>query len=132
MWRTTDAGATWNKVTDLGIQHGGGKIYYTKAGVLYATSGDRNIKSTDNGVTWTQVGPGGGYNAIMGDGSKLYTAKCFGPTPFMTSPETDGATWAAYNTQQFDAGPFEMQFDSANDILYASLWGAGVWALKTK
>jgi hypothetical protein len=132
MWRTTDAGATWNKVTDVGIQHGGGKIYYTKAGVLYATSGDKNIRSTDNGATWTAVGPGGGYNAIIGDGTTLYTAKCFGPTPFMTSAETDGTTWTALNAQQFDQGPFEMQFDPTNGIVYGSLWGAGVWALKVK
>ena len=79
-WRTTDAGETWTKVSDIGIQHGGGSIYYTKAGVLYSTGGNQNLRSTDNGATWTPVGPGGGYNGIIGDGKQLYIAKCFGPT----------------------------------------------------
>ena len=100
-FRTTDAGATWKKVSDNGIQHGGGTIDYTKAGVLYATGGDTNQRSTDNGVTWTKVGPGGGYNGIVGDGKQLYTAKCFGPTAMITSPETDGVTWKDFNSQKF-------------------------------
>jgi hypothetical protein len=130
MQRTTDAGATWTKVSDVGIQHGGGKIYYTAAGTLYATSGDKILKSTDNGETWKGVGDGGGYNGIIGDGEKLYTAKCFGPTAIKTSLETDGETWTDFNAQQFSQGPFELGFDPDNRIVYASLWGAGVWALE--
>jgi hypothetical protein len=132
MLRTTDAGKTWTKVTTANIQHGGGKIHYTPKGVLYATGGDRNIRSTDNGVTWSAVGPGGGYNAITGDGMNLYTAKCFGPTPMLTSPESDGQTWSDFNSQSFSQGPFEYGFDPVNGIVYASLWGDGVWALKVK
>jgi hypothetical protein len=130
MMRTSDAGKTWTKVSDVGIQHGGGKIYYTAAGVLYATSGDKILKSTDNGLTWRGVGDGGGYNGIIGDGQHLYTAKCFGPTPIKSSLETDGETWAPTTTQQFDQGPFELGFDPINGIVYGSLWGAGVWAYK--
>jgi hypothetical protein len=132
MFRTTDAGVSWNRVTDSNIQHGGGKIYYTKAGVVYATSGDRNIRSTDNGLTWTSVGPGGGYNGIIGDGKKLYTAKCFGPTPVITSLESDGETWTDFNSQQFSQGPFQLAFDSVNRIVYGSFWDAGVLALKVE
>lgn len=131
-WRTTDSGATWTKVTDNGIQHGGGSIYYTKTGVLYATGANQNMRSTDNGVTWSLVGPGGGYNGIGGDGNSLYTAKCFGPTPFVTSPESDGLTWTDLNTQKFAQGAFGMGFDPVNGIMYSSVWTEGVWALKLK
>ena len=130
MFRTTDAGANWKKVSDTGIQHGGGTIYYTKAGVLYATGGDQNQRSTDNGVTWTKIGPGGGYNGIIGDGKTLYTAKCFGPTSMITSLETDGLTWKDFNAQKFSQGPFELAFDSVNGIVYSGSWGSGVLALK--
>jgi hypothetical protein len=129
-WRTTDAGETWTKVTDIGIQHGGGTIYYTKAGVLFATGGNQNLRSTDNGATWTTIGPGGGYNGIIGDGKQLYAAKCFGPTAIITSPETDGLTWKDFNSQQFNSGPFEMALDSVNGIVYSGSWGVGVLALK--
>jgi hypothetical protein len=132
MLRTTDAGATWNKVSQDGIQHGGGTIYYAKNKVLYATSGGANMRSTDNGATWTSVGPGGGYNGIGGDGKNIYSAKCFGPTPMITTPESDGVTWKDYNTQQFSQGSFEMAFDSVNGILYTASWGAGMWALKVE
>jgi hypothetical protein len=129
-WRTTDAGATWKKVSETGIQHGGGKVYYTKAGVLFATGGNQNMRSSDNGATWTPVGPGGGYNGIVGDGKLLYTAKCFGPTAITTSPETDGTKWTDSSSQQFKQGPFEMAFDGVNGIVYSASWGSGMWALK--
>jgi hypothetical protein len=129
-WRTTDAGTTWKKVSENGIQHGGGKTYYTKAGVLYATGGNQNMRSTDNGATWTSIGPGGGYNGIVGDGKNLYTAKCFGPTAILMSPETDGLTWTDSSSQQFNQGPFEMAYDAVNGIVYNAGWGAGMWALK--
>jgi len=132
MMRTTDAGKTWTKVTSANIQHGGGKVYYTQKGVLYATSGDKNIRSVDNGATWVSIGPGGGYNAITGDGMNLYTAPCFGPTSILTSSESDGLTWKDFNSQKFSQGPFEFGFDPVNRIVYASLWGAGVWALKVQ
>jgi hypothetical protein len=129
-WRTTDAGATWKKVSDNGIQHGGGKTYYTKAGVLYATGANQNMRSMDNGATWASIGPGGGYNGIVGDGKFLFTAKCFGPTAILTSPENDGTKWTDSSSQQFNQGPFEMAYDSVNGIVYNASWGAGMWALK--
>ncbi|HEV8244687.1 MAG TPA: sialidase family protein [Polyangiaceae bacterium] len=129
-WRTTDAGATWAKVSDNPIQHGGGTVYYTAAGVLFGSGAYNNMKSTDNGLTWKTVGPGGGYNGIGGDGKNLYAAKCFGPTPFVTSPESDGETWSDFNSQQFPQGSFEIAHDAVNGILYAGNWTSGMWALK--
>jgi len=60
----------------------------------------------------------------------LYTGQCFGPAPFMTSPETDGVTWSKFGTQDFVQGPFEMAYDAVNKILYSGSWCAGLWALK--
>ena len=131
MFKTSDAGKTWKKVTDDGIQHGGGSVYYDKAGVLYASGAAANLRSTDNGETWTKVGNAKGYNAVYGDGTLLYTAPGFGPTTFFTSPEGgDGMTWTPLGTQQFESGPFEMAVDHQNGVLYAGNWGDGIWALK--
>jgi hypothetical protein len=107
-----------------------GSIYYTKTGILYASGADRCLRSTDNGATFTPIGPNGGFNAIWGDGAKLYTMKCFGPLPYQTASEADGATWTNFNTQQFSQGPFEMAVDETNRILYTASWTAGMWALK--
>jgi len=131
-WRTADSGTTWKQVSTTNIQHGGGNIYRTKAGVLYASGTPANLKSTDNGLTWTQVGPNNGYgfNSIFGDGNLLYTGHWYGPTTFLTSPETDGVTWTKFNDQQFAYGPFEMAYDAVNKILYSGSWFVGLWALK--
>jgi hypothetical protein len=129
LWRTSDGGTSWTKPSEAGVQHGGGTIYYTKGGQLYAAGGGTNLRSTDNGITWTQTAPNKGYNAIFGDGVRLYTAPCFGPTPFLVSQETDGTTWSAMSSQEFGAGPYEMAIDSVNGVLYSSSWGSGVWAL---
>jgi len=131
-WRTPDAGNTWKQVSTTNIQHGGGNIYRTKSGILYASGTPTLIKSTDDGVTWTSVGPstGYGFSAILGDGNLLYTAHWFGPTTFITSPESDGVTWSKFNEQQFTYGPFEMAYDPVNKILYSGSLLIGLWALK--
>jgi hypothetical protein len=131
-WRTENAGMSWTKVSEINIQHGGGTIYYAKTGVLYASGYPNNLRSTDDGKTWSPINDHSGYNVIFGDGTNLYTAPCFGPSPFLISPETDGETWAPQSDQMFDNGPFEMVFDQANGILYSASWNVGLWALKVQ
>ena len=133
-FRTEDAGKTWTQVTDSqGIEHGGGTTYYSKSGVLYASGTPKNVRSTDNGRTFTPIESGGsGFTAILGDGTTLFTAPTFGPTSFFTSPESDGQAWTALNSQQFTQGPFELAYDSINHILYSGTWKAGMLALKIK
>ncbi|HEV8247512.1 MAG TPA: hypothetical protein VGP93_17165, partial [Polyangiaceae bacterium] len=135
MWRTSDAGETWTKVSETGIFHGGGTIYYTQAGVLYASGSPQSLRSTDNGQTWISVGPTeGGTTCVFGDGENLWTAPALGnDTPYSTSPEDDGVAWTPYDggaqTWHF-GGPFEMAFDPQNRILYSSNWEQGAKALK--
>lgn len=66
---------------------------------------------------------------VGGDGNRLYTGKYF-VTPFISSLETDGATWTNFNSQSYKQGPFQFAFDRNNGIMYASMWFDGVWALK--
>jgi hypothetical protein len=130
-WRTTNAGEDWAHVlTDGGIQHGGGNAYYTSDGSLYYSGNPRNRRSTDNGATWTEIGPSGAFTAIYGDGDTLYTGQNFGPAPFDVSPEDDGDNWEPYNEQEFEQGPFAMTLDPTNRILYSASCQAGLLALK--
>lgn len=131
-WRTTDAGKNWTKVSDNGIAHGGGTSYYNKAGVLFASGSPKNLRSSDNGVTWTPTDPGGS-TCVFGDGEHLYSAPALGKGPVFVSDESDGMTWKPFGdgAQVFEnGGPYEMTFDEANGILYGSMWEQGVWALK--
>jgi hypothetical protein len=134
-WRTTDAGETWTQATTHSIFHGGGETYYSKTGVLYASSGDGLLRSEDNGESFELISAAGnGNTGIWGDGNLLYTAPAygFGAQAFRTSPEDDGMNWDT-GTQTIDgSGPFEMAFDATNGILYASMWFQGVWALKVE
>jgi hypothetical protein len=50
--------------------------------------------------------------------------------PYITSPETDGITWTNSGTQTFSDGPYDLELDAKNRILYSSNWRAGVWAMK--
>ncbi len=140
VWRTTDAGASWEQVNPWGCPHGGNSIYYTGAGVLYMGGYQYPARSEDNGVTWEQITDGlpyAYYYSVQGDGTSLYTARSFADNgaqydePYLTSPEGDGLTWTPYGggAQHFDNGPFTMRFDPQHRILYSANWTEGLWAL---
>jgi len=137
-WRTTDSGANWTKVSDRDMQHGGTDAFYSKTGVLYVGALSNILRSTDNGASFTTVGPntGDGYYQVIGDGNLLYaqlanTGSHGGAAAhYVVSSETDGMTWKDYNDQTFTDGPYRMDFDAHNRIIYSSNWNAGVWALK--
>ena len=90
-WRTTDAGTTWNKVTTNVMTHGGNQIYYTSSGVLYSGGSPKMMRSMDNGLSWTTFGVDGPYTSVFGDGSHLYSARYYGPAPFLSTSESDGS-----------------------------------------
>jgi hypothetical protein len=131
-WRTSDSGATWTKVTDNNMEHGGGQLYYTKSKVLYAGGYPSMMRSTDNGVSWQTMGPSGGFMSVYGDGTTLHSGFHQRVAAALSSPESDGVTWGNYNAQVLPDGPFEQAFDSANGILYSARIGGGMWALKVK
>jgi photosystem II stability/assembly factor-like uncharacterized protein len=139
-WRTTDAGASWTQVTTHNSMHGACIATYSKAGALYVGSNNQIMRSTDNGSSFSLVGPStqDGYYQIIGDGSFLYAQMAqpghntVGPQPYFTSPDGDGLTWTAYNSQTFSNGPYRLDFDSVNRIIYSANWDAGLWALRVK
>jgi hypothetical protein len=150
LWRTTDSGAHFTRVTptgvwpDFSIAHGGHQIYYASDHTLYAGAFVYPIRSTDNGLTWTSLKtlPYASFYSVVGDGKRLYTQVSFtgdngghGQQPYYVSDETDGLTWKAYDPlgkgpQTFFDGPFVMRFDAANGILYSANWDEGLWALE--
>jgi photosystem II stability/assembly factor-like uncharacterized protein len=139
-YRTTDGGQTWKNVTPQAMMHGGTGIYYATNGVLYSGADQQMMRSTDNGASWTLIGPSfaDGYYKVIGDGKSLYAQEAntgsssTGQQPYITSAENDGLTWTAYNAQTFSDGPFDMVYDGADGIVYSSNWRDGVWALKAR
>jgi photosystem II stability/assembly factor-like uncharacterized protein len=138
-WLGTNNGANWSKVSDVNAAHGASALYRAKNGALYLAALRAILKSTNGGQSWTDVagvpGSNGGYYAIVGDGTTMYVQPGAAwdegnARPFYVSAETDGASWAPYNGQNFAYGPMAMGFDPVNGILYASNWNGGFWRLK--
>jgi len=130
-WRTSDGGAHWAQVVaDNNMQHGGGGVYRSASGAWYAGGTPHLMRSRDDGVTWTLLGPYSGFNFVIGDGTRLYSAPVFGPH-FITATESDDAMWSDYaGGPMLSGGPFEMAFDAVNGIIYSANWTSGLWALK--
>jgi hypothetical protein len=141
-WRTNNAGGTWVRVANYGAPHGGAQIYYANDGTVYSGAAQYPVRSHDNGVTWEQVQSGLSYfyyYSVYGDGTTLYTQLSYtgnnagqGPQPYMTASESTGGPWTPYRggAQTFNDGPFMMQYDAVNGIMYSANWTSGVWALK--
>jgi photosystem II stability/assembly factor-like uncharacterized protein len=53
VWRSTDFGATWNKITSLGQANWQGVGFGNNYAL--ATASNHVYRSTDYGATWTQV-----------------------------------------------------------------------------
>lgn len=136
-WRTTDAGAQWTQVLELDMQHGGVDAYRDSDGTLYVGALGQILRSEDNGETFELVGPptSDGYYSVIGDGNFLYAqlantgGNTTGPQPYVISAQGDGFTWTEQNDQTFSDGPYRMDFDAVNRIVYSANWNEGVWAL---
>jgi hypothetical protein len=140
-WRTTNSGQSWDQVSTVNMAHGGSQMYRASNGVLYVGASNTLLRSTNDGVSFTQVGfqGSGSYYGIVGDGTRLWgqPASTGGNPadplpPIFTSPETDGMTWTPYRPDLVfpENGPMAMAFDAANGIVYSSNWMAGVWRYK--
>lgn len=141
LWRTTDAGKTWQQVSRLQQDHGGFDAHYSSQGFLYIGARDGVFRSTDNGETWNATGiRGGWYYGVIGDGKHLYASPAYVGqrfhAPFAVTPEggpNEGLdAWVPYNDQIFDEGPWRMAFDARGGNVYAAHWGGGAWALRVE
>lgn len=135
-WRTADSGATWTKVTTVNQSHGGNAIYYAPNGSLFSGGVQYPLRSTNNGVSWTQLSTAsyGYYMAVGGDGTNLFTGKWLagsGTAPLNSDTLADnGNSWIATG-QPSSYGAFEFtKVDPVNRIMYGGMWESGVWAMK--
>jgi hypothetical protein len=144
LWRTTNAGTTWQELsTTLLPSRAGAGMYRAANGALYLGVNGTIVRSSDNGRSWEDLAVVGNlptssdaYAGIVGDGTQIYSmlsstgVSTAGPYSwYVTSESGDGRTWSRYNLQTFQDGPLSMIFDRANRIVYASQWSTGVFRL---
>jgi len=137
-FRTTDAGATWTKVSDIGAVHGGDGQFYGPDGVLYSGAWDGMALSKDNGITWQRISDGIAYGSFQTgttDGTRLFTMQTNNwgnDVALLTASGTDGEHWQPYAaaSQKFALGANGLYFDAANRILYSTNMSSGLWAIK--
>lgn len=142
-WRTTNAGVSWTKVSNYDAPHGGGGWFYAPNGKLYAGGLHYPIRSSDNGITWEQIGvgtlPDYSYFDVRAAGGYLYTGQSSGVIAGHAAEEmyrslvTDGNTFSkqpAPGNQKAAEGPFRMSFNVAANRLYAACWHGGLRVLQ--
>ncbi len=143
LFRTADGGSTWSKISStIQDNHGGFDLHYSiTTGNAYFGAMAGIYRSTDNGLNWTLQTTGvpyAWYSSVISDGYRLYSGQSFvGVTynkAYLTSLEggtTEGITWTDYSSQTLPEGPWRMEYDEVNHIIYSATWSGGAWALKT-
>src|SRR3954470_16414339 len=147
VWKTDDAGLTWNNVSD-GFFHSGSvgavAVSQSDPDVVYVgmgegclrgnlSSGDGVYKSTDAGKTWTHVGlPDssqiGRIRIHPTDADVVYVAAIghpYGPNAergvFRT--KDGGKSWQKILFVDDKTGAADIEFDPSNpDVVYATTW----------
>lgn len=107
-------------------------------------------RSTDNGVTWTDIGTSGlpfaYYEAVLCDGTTMWTAPSFplqgdnnnSYTAWLTKSLTAaaGTAWTSFGVQTdrldpsgYYNGPVMGAYDAFNHVLYGVCWNGGFWRM---
>ena len=157
VWKTTDAGRSWENVSDgfFGGSIGAVAVSEWDPNVVYVGGGEKTLrgnvshgegvwKSVDAGATWTHVGlpdsrhvpririhprdPDLAYAAVLGH--------LYGPNEERGVYRTSdgGATWERVHFVNSEAGCVELVMDPTNPrVLYASFWNVNrtPWSLES-
>ncbi|MFN2578425.1 MAG: WD40/YVTN/BNR-like repeat-containing protein [Pyrinomonadaceae bacterium] len=146
VWKTTNAGRTWNPVFDsvsvasigaISVAPSNGSIIYVGSGEADMRDsiqfGDGMYKSTDAGKSWKHIGleatkqigrvlvdpknPNTVFVAALGN------AYASSPDRGVYRSRDGGATWQKVLFKNDDVGAIDLNFDPANSqIVYATLW----------
>jgi photosystem II stability/assembly factor-like uncharacterized protein len=139
LWRTTNSGDSWTKVSDLTAGgHSSGAIYRSPTGTYYLGSGGGVLQSTDDGVTWSVGENTGSYvMGITGDGTTVYASKQGG---IIQADEGSDTSWTAVDSPfgNISEGCF-LSYNKDYDLLFASCHGgtapngtSGIWRIRMK
>jgi hypothetical protein len=131
LFYTADSGGTWEKVAN----GGGHQVYRASSGTYYSGSANGTMRSPD-GHTWTKIDKSPNGDAIIGDGSRLFTSwtPCCGQPvqPFFTASQSNDAVWKSYPSPIISQKAKYFAYDNDHHLLYASTNNNGLWRVVTK
>jgi hypothetical protein len=137
-WRTTNSGATWNKVESVEHPHGDTQIFQGGGAVYIAgdtgSKGPGVYRTTDAGATWTHVGSNGAQAVVYGTGKNIYAQyswACGGCNLDESKSESapfPGTTWSTFPMPMAN-GPKRaaVTYDGAHYVVVSGNWNAGIW-----
>ncbi len=133
-WRTPDSGETWEEIPNMTTSHlQGSQILRTKDGSFFAAGADGIWRSPDGKASTWKLVPDTGpiLGGLVSNGTNMFASTCyfgnFCETPrYLTSAETDGATWKAMTIPKMSMGG-NLGYDAAHKLLFSSNLDAGLW-----
>jgi hypothetical protein len=124
---THDSGATWERVAD-GSNF---QLYVASDGFYYLGSIYGLIRSKD-GHEWAKVMGAPQADALVGDGTRMFTAFGDDKPQFATAMESDTTTWTTWKTPaKFTHRVSMFGYDSGHHILYSANTVDGLWRVVT-
>jgi hypothetical protein len=140
LYYTADAGANWKQVDTGGAAAIQGPYFRIPKGTFFLSTANGMITSPD-GASWSRVqNSGSGFDAVSGDGKRVFAAKGFQPPDgldFMWSASYDNpSAWVAMPTPGLPAplisGANWIDSDVDHHIVYSAILGAGLWRVVTE
>jgi hypothetical protein len=138
LYYTPDAGATWTKTSDGAAVQGN---FFHAAGGAYYLGAANGVLTSPDGAVWTRIpNSGGGHDAVIGDGSRLFAFDGFqppsGPNVAWSATYGDPTHWSVLATPglpaKLSAGFTGVDYDSDHRLLYTAIQAEGLWRMVTK
>jgi hypothetical protein len=138
LYVTSDAGVTWKKTSDgAAVQ---GSYFHANGGPYYLGAQNGMLTSTD-GLAWTLIpNSGGGHDAVIGDGTRLFAFDGFqapsGPNVAWSASYADPTHWSLLPTPGLPAklsgGFTAADYDADHHLMYVAAQSGGLWRMVTK
>ena len=140
-WRTSNSGATWQKVENNTHPHGNSQIYQPdSSGVVYMAGvqsalGWGVLRSADYGQTWTHVGAASGMAIVYGTPNNIYSEwgwaceNCLLDPAFQHAAPPGLTGWSTPCRCGITdgAGGAAVTWDGSSYVIVTANWNAGLW-----
>jgi hypothetical protein len=131
LWRTGDAGASWQHVYDEGYATAG--AFTLDDGTIFTGGVFSVLTSTDGGLTWSSIPKSPGADVVTGDQDTIYVSR---NGLYHSAPAADPTAWTQLPTPAFPDPSYVVTWDFLYDpdhhLLYSLNSRNGFWRYPTR